>query len=180
MTFLQTKNLDLRPLEPADADGPYPGWFNDPEVCRYNSHHVFPYSRDGARNYIGRVTASRDELVLAMVERASGKHIGNIALTNIDFISRSAEFAIVLGDRDCWGKGYSKEAAAALVEHGFRTLNLNRIHCGTTADNEPMRRLAAFLGMKEEGLRRSASFKNSRYVDVVEYGVLASEYSPSF
>jgi RimJ/RimL family protein N-acetyltransferase len=174
--FLRTASLDLRPLEPSDADGPYLEWFNDAEVCQYNSHFVFPYRREDALTYIAMVGASRSELVFAIVERASKKHIGNIALSGIDFINRSAEFAIVIGDRSIWGKGYSKEAGSALVNHAFTVLNLHRVYCGTTADNQPMRRLALFLGMKEEGLRRDALYKSGRYVDVVEYGVIRSEF----
>jgi RimJ/RimL family protein N-acetyltransferase len=178
-SFLRTARLDLRPLEPSDADGPYLQWFNDPEVCQYNSHFVFPYRREDALTYIASVGASRSELVLALVERVSKKHIGNIALSGIDFVNRSAEFAIVLGDRSAWGQGYSKEAGSALVNHAFTVLNLHRVYCGTTADNQPMRRLALYLGMKEEGLRREALFKSGRYVDIVEYGVIEAEFTTS-
>jgi [ribosomal protein S5]-alanine N-acetyltransferase len=125
--FLKTEHLDLRPLQTTDADGPYLAWFNDPDVCRYNSHFVLPYKRSDALAYIERANSTPSELILAIVERSTGQHIGNIALTNIDFISRTAEFAIVMGDRSTWGKGYSKEAAKALVGHGFGALNLNRI-----------------------------------------------------
>ncbi len=176
LPFLKTAHLDLRPLELSDADGPYLQWFNDPEVCRSNSHFVFPYRREDAIAYIQALNGSRTDLVLAIVERDANRHIGNIALTGMDPIHRSAEFSIVIGEKECWGKGYSKEAGGALVDHGFRALNLNRIHCGTFVDNAAMRKLAEFLGMREEGIRRSALFKNGRYLDVVLYGVLQHEY----
>ena len=63
---------------------------------------------------------SRSALVLAMVLREDDRHIGNISLQAIDWIDRSAEFAILLGDRTAWGKGYSKEAAYLICLHGFR------------------------------------------------------------
>jgi len=177
LVFLRTMRLYLRPLERADADGLYPQWFNDPEVCRDNSHFVFPYRHEDAIEYIDQVTGSRTDLVLAIVDSSTDKHIGNIALTGIDSIHRSAELSIVVGEKEYWGKGYSKEAARALVDHGFYVLNLNRIQCGTFTDNIAMRKLALSLGMREEGIRRSAVFKNGRYVDVVLYGVLRQEYS---
>jgi len=174
--FLETPRLSLRPLVPADADGPYLRWFNDPEVCRYNSHHVFPYRREEALAYIERVARSQRDLALAIVQRSDGRHIGNIALQAIDPVNRTAEFAIVVGERDCWGKGYSKEAALPLLRHGFTALNLNRIYCGTPADHLPMRRLATSLGMQEEGVRRQALYKENQYLDLVEYGLLRPEY----
>lgn len=175
--FLKTARLDLRPLLPADADGPYLGWFNDAEVCRYNSHHVSPYRREDALAYIESVSRSSRDLVLAVVLRESERHIGNIALEGIDPVHRSAEFAIVIGEKDCWGKGFSVEAGRALVEHGFDALNLHRIYCGTPAENLPMRKLAAALGMREEGVRRQAFFKNGCYLDIVEFGMLQSEFA---
>jgi len=174
--FLETPRLSLRPLVPADADGPYLRWFNDPEVCRYNAHHVFPYRREEALAYIERIARSQRDLVLAIVQRTDGRHIGNIALQEIDPVNRTAEFAIVIGERDCWGKGYAREAAHALLRHGFTALNLHRVYCGTPADHAPMRRLAASLGMQEEGVRRQALYKENRYLDLVEYGLLRSEY----
>lgn len=174
--FLETPRLILRPLVPADVDGPYLKWLNDAEVCRYNSHQVFPYRREDALAYIEKMAQSTRDLVLALVLRAEARHIGNIALETIDWVNRTAEFAIVIGEVDCWGKGYAQEAASALLRHGFIALNLNRIHCGTPADHLPMRKLAEVLGMQQEGLRRQALYKGGRYLDVVEYGVLRVEY----
>lgn len=178
--FLEGERLYLRPLEPKDAQGPYPGWLNDPEVCRFNSHGRWPSPEGSAAEYIESVRGSRSALVLAMVLREDDRHIGNISLQAIDWIDRSAEFAILLGDRTAWGKGYSKEAAYLICLHGFRELNLRRIHCGTSEDNLPMQRLAAFMGMEQEGRRRGALFKHGEYRDIWEYGVLREEFFAKF
>jgi [ribosomal protein S5]-alanine N-acetyltransferase len=175
-SFLRGERIDLRPLAEADADGPYVSWFNDAETCRGNSHHVRPYSAADARAYIAHVAAAPDQLVLAIVRREDGRHIGNIALQAINPVYRTAELSIMLGERDAWGQGYASEAARLLCDHGFRALNLNRIACGTFAPNGGMRRVAERLGMREEGVRRQAAFKDGAYVDVVEYGVLRAEY----
>lgn len=175
-SFLRGERIDLRPLVEADADGPYVAWFNDAETCRGNSHHVRPYSAADARAYIARVASAPDQLVLAIERRDDGRHIGNIALQAINPVYRTAELSIMVGERDAWGQGYASEAARLLCDHGFGALNLNRIACGTFAANTGMRRVAARLGMREEGVRRQAAFKDGAYVDVVEYGVLRAEY----
>lgn len=174
--FLETPRLLLRPLVLADVDGPYLRWFNDAEACEYNTHHVFPYRREDALAYIERMGRSKADLVLAIQLRSDGRHIGNIALQAIDWVSRSAEFAIMIGERDCRGKGYAKEAAQALVQHGFVVLNLHRIYCGTPTEHRAMRKLSESLGMREEGLRRQALFRAGSYLDLIEYGLLRTEY----
>lgn len=178
--FLVGERVYLRALEEADAEGDYPRWFNDEEVCHGNSHHRFPYTRESARDYIRHSRTARDELVLAIALCEDDRHIGNIALKRIDPVSRSAEFAIVIGAKDCWGKGYSKEAGQLLLDHAFFTLNLNRVYCGTFETNVPMQKLAEFLAMEVEGRRRQAAFKHNRYLDVIEYGVLREEYIERF
>ena len=174
--FLIGTRLYLRALAESDADGPYPGWFNDAEVCNGNSHHVFPYPREAALEYIRDAVKTRGALILAIVLREGDCHIGNIALQDIHPVNRSAELSIVIGERDAWGSGFAYEAAALLVAHGFTTLNLQRIGCGTFSENTAMQKLARRLGMQEEGRRRQAVFKDGRYVDVVEFGLLRDEF----
>ena len=171
--FLLGERVALRALTPADVDGPYLEWFNDPEVCRLNSHHVFPYTRPEALEWVEALAGRRDALVLAIT--MDGRHVGNISLQGIDPVGRTAELAIVLGDRSVWGQGIGLEAARLLVDHGFTALNLNRIACGTLAANVAMRRLAERLGMREEGVRRQAAWTDGAYHDIVEYGLLAAD-----
>lgn len=174
--FLEGEKVILRPLTMEDAEGPYAEWFNDAEVCRGNSHHVFPYTKEKAQEYIRHATNSTTDLILAIQDKKTGKHVGNIALQNIHPLYRKAEFAIILGDKEFWGKGYGREAATLMIEHGFKSLNLQRIECGTIDGNDSMKKLAGLLGMKEEGKRRNAVFKDGEYKDVIEYGLLKTEF----
>jgi len=178
--FLEAKDIYLRPLQPEDADGPYLGWFNDPKVCEGNAHHKYPYTRQAALTYIEAAQNFTKALILAIIEKIDHKHIGNIALQKIDQVTRSAEFAIVIGDRGFWGKGYSKQAGRILLDHAFCSLNLNRVYCGTYENNLAMQKLAGYLGMREEGRRRKAAYKHNHYLDIIEYGVLKSEYLEKF
>jgi ribosomal-protein-alanine N-acetyltransferase len=174
--FLVGEKVYLRPLVEADVEGPYPTWFNDPEVCRGNSHHIFPYSLESALDYIRHARETRDHLILAIVSRDLDHHLGNIALQHIHPVHCAAEFSIVIGEKSAWGTGVGKEAGRLICDHGFRALNLHRIACGTFENNLAMQRLALYLGMKQEGARRKAVYKDGRYLDVIEYGVLAHEY----
>lgn len=175
--FLETERFALRPLEKQDVEGPYVTWLNDEEASRGNSHHVFPYTIDNAIQYIESTHGSKKDLVLAITVKESKKHIGNITLQGIHWINRTAEFAILIGEKDWWGKGVGKEAGLQIVRHGFETLGLNKIQCGTFESNEGMIRLAGALGMEPEGRRRQAVFKGGRFQDVLEFGVLKNEWA---
>lgn len=166
-----------RPLSASDLDGPYPGWFEDQDVCRYNSHGKFFKTRDHFSQYV-RELDREDRVVWALCHVEDG-HIGNVTLQGISFIDRTAEFAIIIGDRRHWGRGVGVEAGRALLKHGFDKLGLEKIHCGTAATNEGMKALARALGMKLEGTRRKHLFLEGGRVDMLEYGVFREEFERS-
>lgn len=174
--FLEGKSIILRPLDIDDIAGTYLKWFNDTEICRGNSHHVFPYTKTAAEEYIAYAHRTKEDLILAIDLKKDCKHIGNIALQHIHSIFRSADLSLIIGEKSNWGKGYGREAVLLMCDHGFRTMNLHRITCGTFATNEGMIHLASSVGMVEEGRRREAIFKNGQYVDIIEFGILRDEY----
>lgn len=67
-----------------------------------------------------------------------------------------------------------------ICDHGFLAPNLNRFACGTFENNIAMQKLAEYLGMVRESVRRKAVYKSGRYLDIIEYGVLRSEYVARF
>lgn len=174
--FLNGRRIYLRSLFDEDAEGEYLKWFNDEEVCHGNSHHIFPHSKRKILEYIRHSHQTNDEFILAIVLKSNDKHLGNIAFQNIDYIYRSADLTIILGDKSIWGNGYGGEASKLLVHHGFFSMNLHRISCATFETNVAMKKLALSLGMKEEGRRCEAAYKNGKYIDIIEYGILKKTY----
>jgi RimJ/RimL family protein N-acetyltransferase len=164
----------VRPLAESDVEGPYPSWFEDPAVCQYNSHGKFFKTKSYFKDYIHAIN-NEDRIVWAICHHESG-HVGNISLQDISFINRTAEFAILIGDKLHWRKGLGLLAGERLLAHGFNQLNLERIYCGTAATNEGMINLARALGMVLEGTRRQHLFLEGRRVDLLEYGILSSEF----
>ena len=174
--FLVGEQIYLRSLVASDLEGPYVSWFNDPEVCQGNSHHIFPYTTESAKEYIQYANATREDLILAIASMQDDGHLGNIALQHIHPVNRTAELSIVIGEKEAWGQGVGKEAGRLICDHGFQSLNLHRIACGTFENNLAMQRLAQYLGMVQEGVRRKAVYKDGSYLDIIEFGVLRHEY----
>lgn len=174
MIYRLSPEYFVRSLLETDVDGPYPGWFEDQEVCRYNSHGKLFKTRAHFRDYV-RGLDDGASLVWAICHSVDG-HIGNVSLQKISALNRTAEFAIILGDRRHWGNGVGLLAARQILEHGFGKLNLERVYCGTAAGNQAMTKLAHAMGMTLEGTRRSHLFLEGRRTDVLEYGVLLSEF----
>jgi len=169
---LESKRVYLRPLRESDAEGNYPHWLNDKEVCQYNSHGEILYTSDQAKEYIKHVNNDLTYQVFAIIDKATKKHIGNISLQKIDMKNKNAEFAILLGEKEFWHKGYAYEASTLILKHGFTTLTLHRIYCGTSILNKPMQNLALKLGFIQEGVLQEAILKNQIFFDVIIYGII--------
>jgi ribosomal-protein-alanine N-acetyltransferase len=174
--FLIGEHIYLRAIEASDLNADYREWFNDEEVCHYNSHHRFPNYDENMHEYYKSTVKSQKNLVLGICDKETDAHIGNVALQNIDSVNRSAEFAILIGDKSFWGKGVGTEATRLVLTHAFEQLNLARIYCGTAEDNIGMQKLASTTGFKEEGRARKALFKNGSFKDLIQYGLLKDEY----
>ncbi|TMI64948.1 MAG: GNAT family N-acetyltransferase [Bacteroidetes bacterium] len=170
--FLKGGTISLRPLSEKDIEGNYRYWLNDPEIVQYNSHGRFPMTPEKLLNFVQAALQSNTSLVLAVIDTKTEKHIGNISLQNINWIDRNAEIAFLLGEKDFWGKGVMLEAGELLINHGFESLNLHKIYCGTSSDNSGMQKLAEKLKMEKEGIRKEALFKNGVYHDIIEFGIL--------
>lgn len=177
MIYELSKDYYVRLLAEEDIDGPYPGWFMDQDVSQYNSHGKFFKTKQSFLEYI-RASGREDRVVWAVCHKSDG-HIGNVSLQGISFLNRTAEFAIILGDKRHWGKGVGLLAARKLLHHGFNKLNLERIYCGTAATNEGMKKLAVSMGMKLEGTRRRHLFLDGERVDVADFGILRDEFKAS-
>lgn len=167
--------VDLEPLSSGHASERYASWFNDPEVTKYNSHGARVMTVADVEAYVARVQNSENEAVFAMIAKDKSVHVGNISLQKIDAANSSAEYAIILGDKEYWGRGIAAEASKLLLEFGFNDLGLHRIWCGTSAANISMQKLAERSGFRREGVRREAMLKNGQFVDVIEYGILAKD-----
>ena len=177
--FLIGERIYLRGLERGDLDTNYFQWFNDAEVTKYMVHGIFPNSMQAMQEFFDHVTTSEHDVVFAVVDRETETHIGNVGLHRIDWVRRLAEFGIIIGEKEFWGRGYGTEATRLMVEYGFERLNLNRIFLGVHADHEAGIRAYEKAGFTIEGRLRQEMYTNGRYCDRLIMGILRDEYSPS-
>lgn len=105
-----------------------------------------------------------------------GLCVGRCGLMAIDETHHTALLGIAIGDRDCWGRGYGREAVRLLLDDAFRPRNLRRVWLWVHADNA--RAIAAYraAGFVEEGRLREHVWSNGRDVDAVRMGVLRAEW----
>ena len=154
------------------------GWLNDPEVIR-GLMVMLPFSLDDETDWYDGVRKKPLEerpLVIEILTEAGWEMIGNCGLFGFDWRTRQAEFGIVIGAKQHWDQGYGSEALGLMVQHGFGTLNLNRISLRVFADNPRAMRSYEKAGFVQEGCLREAHYHDGAYVDVLVMSMLRSEW----
>ncbi len=177
--FAEGRQIFLRPLERADLNERYLGWLNDPEITQYMETGLFPTTAEDLENFYRSVSGSRSDVILAITDKKTGQHIGNVKLGPINWVHRRASFGILVGEKGFWGKGVGLEATILTVEYGFYRLNLHRMDLGVFAEHEAAVRCYQKAGFKIEGRLRQDLFQDGEYKDRLLMGLLRSEYKPS-
>jgi RimJ/RimL family protein N-acetyltransferase len=173
--FIQGIGIYLRELRETDLDGPWYTWLNDSEVTVYQNKGIFPNSKEKQRLYYESITNTSNEVVLAIIEETTNKHVGNVGLHRIDWVHRSAELGIVIGDRAVWGKKFGKQAWQLISDYGFNVLNLHKIYAIIVAGNIPSCKSAESAGFRRDGSMRDFLYKNGKYLDAHYYSRLRTD-----
>ena len=172
--FLKGERIGLRHPQKESIDS-YLAWMNDLDVLQYLLR-VRPMGREEEEEWFANLSKRPDDLVFEIVPLEGGLPIGSCGLHRISSSNRSAELGIVIGDKSLWGKGYGREAMGILCRYGFDVLNLNRIGLNVYEYNSRGIRCYERVGFKHEGRRRAARFWNGKYWDILEMGLLESEW----
>ena len=160
-------------------------WANDPEVLQGTGIYL-PLSMADEEDWFATMRKKpldEHNLAIEVSETASEggdvgwKLIGSCSFFNLDLRNRSTEFGIMIGEKSYWNKGYGTEAVRLLCQHGFDTLNLNRIYLRVFETNPGAVRVYEKAGFTHEGRQRQAEFRQGRYIDVLVMSILKDEYS---
>jgi diamine N-acetyltransferase len=157
----------------------YERWMNDFEVTKTLSLGWLAMTSESESAWYEQASRASDQVTFTVYERPSLRPIGNAGLTEIDFRHGTAEFGIMIGEKDSWGKGYGTEVTRLVVDYGFSGLGLHNVMLRCYATNEAGIRAYTKAGFKLIGRRRESRRRGGGYVDTVLMDCLASDIEPT-
>ena len=175
--FIVGKKLYLRGLEKDDLRGNMFRWANDSEVTYYIYTGLMPNSIELMEEEYNRLIRSDKDVIFAICDKKTDTHIGNVGLYTINWIARSVEYRIIIGEKKFWGKGYGTESARLVIDYGFNKLNLNKIWLGVNAENKAAVKSYKNAGFAHEGVLREEIYRNGKYYDAIRMSILRKEYN---
>ena len=175
--IIETERLVLRRFEYADNDAMLKNWVADEKIQSLYSEPVYSTKAEVKGlldKYIGSYERE-DYYRWAVIEKASGECIGQIAYFLVDSKNHFAEIEYCIGsDFQC--KGYATEATKAVIAYGFNEMNLHKVQICTKTINAPSKRVIEKCGFTYEGTLRDYFYMNGEYVGRLYFSILRSEY----
>jgi RimJ/RimL family protein N-acetyltransferase len=152
-------------------------WNNDFAVAVLNGSVPHPQTIEVSRGELERFsTDDKTRYAFAIYERMTMRLIGFVDLRDINYRQRTAELGIMIGEQDCWGKGYGTETLYLVLDYAFSVLGLHNIMLSMAGYNERALRTYRRVGFREIGRRREICSIGNKFYDAVFMDCLATEF----
>jgi RimJ/RimL family protein N-acetyltransferase len=176
---LRTERLRLRPFTRADADDLF-ALHSSASVLRY--WDAPPWTEPArAERFLAACRTIADDGTgarLAIDRTSDEAFLGWCGLTRWNPDHRSASLGYCLAEA-AWGHGYATEAARAVLQWAFDTLDLNRVQAEADTRNVASARVLEKCGFVREGTLREDCVVDGEVSDSWVYGLLRREWRPS-
>lgn len=165
------KNIYLSPMSSEDAET-YTKWMNDLSTTDGLGGSARMVSLEGEKEWLSQAGG---QYLFAIVSQDGDQLLGNCGIESIDYIHKTAEIGIFIGDEENRNKGYGTEVMNLLIEYGFNYLNLNNLMLRVFSFNE--RAIACYkkAGFNEIGRRRQSYYLKGTYYDQVYMDIIKED-----
>lgn len=152
-------------------------WHNQSEIRDNYLGHPFPINIEVERAWYEKHIKSNIPTCIFGIElqEVNVKLIGVTVLRDINFINRSCEIAIFIGDEEMKGKGYGKIATKLAIEFAFKDLGLRRVCLKVLKTNTKAINMYKSIGFKVEGEFRESVFKKGHFCNEILMSILENE-----
>ncbi len=166
-------NFTLRPWTIDDLDS-LVKYANNYEIAKnMTDKFPFPYSAENGKNFIAFATQNPPFNILAI--DINNQAVGGIGIhPQSDIQCKNAELGYWLAE-PFWGHGIITKAITQMVDHGFKTWDINRIFAKPFGTNIGSQRVLEKAGFILEGRFEKSLFKNGEYIDELVYALRLSK-----
>lgn len=129
---------------------------NDFETIRVFGPAPRPMTAEQIEAWYDRQIREEEQARFTIYETGTWQPLGFTALLGIDQRNRTAEFVILIGERDRRAKGYGTEATRLMLDYAFTALGLHSVLLRVAAYNVAGRRAYERAGFRAFGQRRAS------------------------
>ena len=135
------------------------------------------YLNEESKHKNGYSSYNRSFILFLLTDKESDTIIGRCGLHNWNVEHKRAEIGYTIDDENYKRKGFMTEAISAILNYGFKKMNLNRIEALVGIGNIPSLRLMEKYNFKKEGVLRQHFVVSGNYEDSVMFSKLYYEFT---
>ena len=169
---LKGKKVTLRAIEKEDIEF-LRTMLNDAEMEKNVIGWSFAISQYEQEKWYENQIQNKNNLRY-IIETEENK-IGLATISNIDWKNRKASHGIKLYG-DMKGKGYGTDTVRTIMKYAFEELQLNKLYGTILEYNEASINLYKKCGWEVEGVLKESIFKNNKYNNELQVGILKKQY----
>lgn len=170
---IQGEKCYLSPINGEDIDK-CTEWFNDIETAMGLGEATQGYSLTVTKGMLE--SFGKKSYHFAILTSENDQLIGYCWLNNVNLMDRSAELAILIGDKNYRGKGYGEEAVKLMLDYSFNIANFNNIMLSVYSHNKGAIRCYEKCGFKIMGVRRKSHIVGRKHYDEIYMDIIAEEF----
>lgn len=176
---METGRLALRLIDAGDVDDIFE-FTSDPAVAELTAMFTLHTTHDETEKFIKRHLESykkQSSIPWVIVYKPHNKVVGFINLFSYIPTHCRAEIGCVIS-REYWGRGIAMEAGIAVLDFGFTSFGLHKIHATADPRNIQIRRTLEKCGFRYEGCLREHYYYllEGIFCDRLVYSMLRSEF----
>ena len=133
--FMTGRQIYIRGLERSDLPAMVE-WINDNDVTWLMFTGLRPASAELLAEQREQEQRSANDIVFAVCDRENDNFIGTTGLYGVNWVMRTAEFRVFIGNKTFWDRGIGTDCTRLMVVYGFDKLNLNKVWLGVNAENK--------------------------------------------
>lgn len=141
-------------------------WRNDEDIFKYLGGGFMPISIDQQEKWLESMIDTTGNNKRFIICDETDNSLGMVGLYGINFIHRTCEIGIYIGEDNVEGKGYGKESCILIEGFASEYLNLRKIKLSVVSDNERALNMWSSLGYLKVGEYIKERFIKGKYRDL--------------
>jgi ribosomal-protein-alanine N-acetyltransferase len=164
---IQGERIYIKLLSPDDINQSYVEWMQDYETIEFLDSKWKVYTLDDLKSYVKHMNESPNDFLFGIFLITDNRYIGNIKIGSINQIHRFGDLGLLIGEKDCLGKGLGTESIELATKYAFEELNLNKLTAGMYINNIGSYKSFIKAGYREVGKLMKHKFIKGEYQDVI-------------
>jgi ribosomal-protein-alanine N-acetyltransferase len=173
---IKTERLRLRKLTPEVYRYIYAHYRDEELMAFLNLKTPEELAVEKEKHRLGLSTHAISFVNFQLLDLHTRAHLGGCGFHTWYPRHRRAEIGYHLNEESLKHQGLMSEAVKAILDHGFKTMHLNRVEACIGSGNAPSIRLVKKFGFVQEGNLREHYNKDGELQDSLIFSLLKKEY----